>query len=68
MSNDTFFHADCGGRLSIWAGMIYCECGHVPLDVNPDMDSTEITDFLPYLIQAGIIAQSDFQGMVLKQI
>ena len=69
MLNDSLFHDDCGGSLSIWAGEIHCAtCGHIPLDLQPDNDLMEITDFLPNLIEAGIIAETDFHGMALKQI
>ena len=69
MTSKSFFHADCGESLSLWGGFVYCaRCGHLPLNVNPEIDSTEITDFLPYLIEAGIIAESDFHGIALKQI
>jgi hypothetical protein len=69
MTNKSFFHSECGGNLSLWAGLIYCgNCGHIPVDLPPEIDFTEITDFLPYLIEAGIIAESDFHGMALKQI
>jgi hypothetical protein len=68
MSNDSLFHGDCRGSLSIWAGEIHCvNCGHIPLDVRPEIDSTEIAAFLPNLIEAGIIASTDFHGMALKQ-
>jgi hypothetical protein len=69
MTNTLFFHSECGGGLSLWADLIYCEnCGHIPVDLPPETDSTDITVFLPYLIEADIIAKSDSYGLALKQI
>jgi hypothetical protein len=69
MSNDSYSHADCGGSLSLWADLIYCtNCGHIPVDLASDMASTDITEFLPCLIEAGIIAATDLHGISLKQI
>ncbi|MFI5304439.1 MAG: hypothetical protein ACHQYP_06540 [Nitrospiria bacterium] len=69
MTYKSFFHSDCGGKLSLWAGLIYCNnCGHIPIDLPPEIDFTDITVFLPHLIEGGIIAKSDFHGIIRKQI
>jgi hypothetical protein len=69
MTTSSFFHSECGTELSLWSDLIYCEnCGHIPVDLPSEIDSTEITDFLPCLIEADIIAKTDFHGMGIKQI
>jgi hypothetical protein len=70
MTNTLFFHSECGGRLSLWADLIYCaNCGgSIPVDLPPEMESTDIIEFLPCLMEADIIAITDFHGMALKQI
>ncbi|MBI3605736.1 MAG: hypothetical protein HY202_06905 [Nitrospirae bacterium] len=62
-------HSDCGGRLAISAGMVHCvNCGHLPLNTHPEIDSDDLTFWLPCLEEAGIIAKTDFQGMPHIQI
>jgi len=66
MTNSSILHSECGRELSLWADLIYSEtCGHIPIHLTSE---TEITDFLPCLIEADIIAKTDFQGIALNQI
>lgn len=69
VSENALSHSDCGGSLAISAGMVFCvNCGHLPLDIHPEIDSEDITFWLPCLEEAGIIAKTDIQGMPLTQI
>lgn len=69
-STDDFpLHAECGSRLSIYAGNVHCDkCGNCPITPGRELESENVIDCLPVLIEEGIVDPMDFTGMKSKTI